>query len=128
MQSKLSRNSSIRVSGRSMEKKNIKSHNEGQRKEGQPQESQSQMQEKKGNMKSNKDIGKWCEFHNIPWQNTDECHSIQSLVAKLKYKESNPNLESNSKNNKRRQIIDAEHIVTIATAKIQPKEDLEEGG
>jgi hypothetical protein len=74
----------------------------GQSKEGQPQESQSQMQAKKGNVKSKKDIGKWCEFHNNPWHNTDECRSIQSLVVELKDKESNPDLDPDSGNNKRR--------------------------
>jgi hypothetical protein len=108
-------------------KGNSNSHNEGQSKEGQPQESQSQMQEKKGNKKSKKDIGKWCEFHKIPWHNTDECHSIQSLVAKLKDKELNPDLDPDSENNKRRQIIDAEPTATVATATIQPEEDPEEG-
>ena len=52
------------------------SHNEGQSKECQSQESQSQMQERKGNRNSMKDTRKWCEFHNIPWHNTDECRSI----------------------------------------------------
>jgi hypothetical protein len=85
------------------------------------------MQEKKGNEKSKKDTGKWCEFHKIPWHNTNECHSIQSLVAKLKDKESNPDLDPDSKNNKRRQIIDAEPTATVATTTIQPEEDLEEG-
>jgi hypothetical protein len=108
-------------------KGNSNSHNEGQSKEGQPQESQSQMQAKKGNEKSKKDTGKWCEFHNIPWHNTDECHSIQSLVAELKDKESNPDLDPDSENNKRRQIIDAEPTATVATATIQPEEDPEEG-
>jgi hypothetical protein len=63
------------------------------------------MQEKKGNGKSKKDTRKWCEFHNIPWNNTDECRSIQSLVSELKDKESNPNSDPDSENNKRRQIM-----------------------
>jgi hypothetical protein len=91
----------------------------GQRKEGQPQESQSQMQEKKGNGKSKKDTKKWCEFHKNPWHNTNECRSIQSLVVELKDKESNPDLDLESENNKRRQIIDAEPTATVATATIQ---------
>jgi hypothetical protein len=65
----------------------------GQRKEGQAQERQSQMQEKKGKKKSKKDTEKWCEFHNIPWHNTNECRSIQSLVVELKDKESNADLD-----------------------------------
>jgi hypothetical protein len=48
-------------------------------------------------------------------------------VVKLKDKEWNPDLDPDSKNNKRRHIIDAEPIATISTTKIQPKEDLEEG-
>jgi hypothetical protein len=99
----------------------------GQSKEGQPQEGQSQMQEKMGNMKSKKDTEKWCEFHNIPWHNTDECRSIQSLVVELKDKESNLDLDPDSENNKRRHIIDAKPTATVATTKIQPEEDLEEG-
>jgi hypothetical protein len=60
------------------------------------------MQAKKGNKKSKKDIKKWCEFHNIPWHNTDECRSIQSLVAKIKDKDPNPDLDPNLENDKRR--------------------------
>jgi hypothetical protein len=85
------------------------------------------MKEKKGNRKSKKDTRKWCEFHNIPWHNTDECHSMQSLVVELKDKDSNPDLDPDSENNKRRQIIDAEPIVIITTATIQPEEDPGEG-
>ena len=55
------------------------------------------MHEKKGNGKSKKDTRKWCDFHNNPWHNTDECHSIPSLMAKLKDKESNPDLDHDSK-------------------------------
>jgi hypothetical protein len=95
----------------------------------QPQDNQSKPQEKKGNGKMKKDTGKWCDFHKIPWHNTDECHSKQSLVVELKEKESNPDSESDSKNNKRKQIIDAEPTATITTTTIQPEEpeDPEEG-
>jgi hypothetical protein len=41
----------------------------------QPPENQSKPQEKKGHEKMKKDTGKWCDFHNIPWHNTDECRS-----------------------------------------------------
>jgi hypothetical protein len=85
------------------------------------------MQEKKGNRKSKKDTRKWCEFHNNPWHNIDECHSIQSLVAELKDKELNLDLDPDLENNKRRQIIDVEPIVTVATTTIQLEEDPEEG-
>jgi hypothetical protein len=81
------------------------------------------------NGKTKKDTGKWCNFHKIPWHNTDECCSKQSLVVELKETELSPNLDSDSDNNKRRQIIDAEPTATVATATIQPEEpeDPEEG-
>jgi hypothetical protein len=31
-----------------------------------------------------KDTEKWWDFHKIPWHNTNECHSKQSLVVELK--------------------------------------------
>jgi hypothetical protein len=84
------------------------------------------MQEKKGNEKYKKETGKWCEFHNSPRHNTDECRSIQSLVAKLKDKEPNPDLDPDSEDNKRRHIIDAGPTATVTIAAIQPEEDPEE--
>jgi hypothetical protein len=36
---------------------------------------QSKTQEKKGHGKTKKDTEKWCDFHKIPWHNTDECRS-----------------------------------------------------
>jgi hypothetical protein len=68
----------------------------------QPQDNQSKPQENKGNKKMKKDTGKWCDFHKIPWHNTDECHSKQSLVVELKEKESKPDSDSDSENNKRK--------------------------
>jgi hypothetical protein len=50
---------------------------------GDPQDKQSKPQQKKGNEKMNKDTGKWCEYHKIPWHNTEECHSKKSLMAEL---------------------------------------------
>ena len=38
-------------------------------------DNQSPPQAKKGDGKTKKDTGKWCEFHKIPWHNTDECRS-----------------------------------------------------
>ena len=51
--------------------------------------------------KTKKDTEKWCDFHKIPWHNTDECCSKQSLVAKIK--ETKMSLDSNYdlENNKR---------------------------
>jgi hypothetical protein len=45
----------------------------------------------------NKDTGKWCDFHKIPWKNTDECLSKQSLMVEIKEKELNLDSQSNSK-------------------------------
>jgi hypothetical protein len=64
----------------------------------QSSENQSKTQEKKGHRKTKKDTGKWCDFHKIPWHNTDECRSKQSLVAEIKDKEPNPDSESDSEN------------------------------
>jgi hypothetical protein len=61
-------------------------------------ENQSKPQEKKGHGKTKKDTRKWCDFHKIPWHNTDECCSKQSLVAKIKDKEPNPDSEFDSEN------------------------------
>jgi hypothetical protein len=76
-----------------------------------------------------KDTGKWCDFHKIPWHNTNECLSKKSLVDEIKEKETNPDSESNSENNWRREIIDADCTAIIATATIKPEEltYLEEG-
>jgi hypothetical protein len=92
-------------------------------------ENQSKPQEKKGHGKTKKDTRKWCDFHKIPWHNTDECRSKQSLVAEIKDKEMNPDSESDSENTGKRQIIDADPTAIVATATIQPEEptDPEEG-
>jgi hypothetical protein len=64
---------------------------------------------KEGSWKMKKDTGKWCDFQKLPWHNTDECHSKQSLVVEIKRQvETNPDSDSNSENTGRRQIIDAE--------------------
>ena len=68
------------------------------------------------------DTRKWCDFHKIPWNNTDECRSKQSLVVEIKDKELNPDSESDSKNTGKRQIIDADPTAILATAAIQPEE------
>ena len=63
------------------------------------------------------------------WHNTNECHSKQSLVAKIKDKESNPDSKYDSKNTGKRQIIDVDPIAIVTTTTIQPEEpmDPEEG-
>jgi hypothetical protein len=92
-------------------------------------ENQSKPQEKKGHGKTKKETEKWCDFHKIPWHNTDECRSKQSLVAEIKDKESNPDSKSDSENTGKRQIIDVDPTAIVATAAIQPEEptDPEEG-
>jgi hypothetical protein len=92
-------------------------------------ENQSKTQEKKGHRKKKKDTGKGCKFHKIPWHNTDECRSKQSLVAKIKDKEPNLDSESDSENNGKRQIINTDPTAIVAITTIQPKEpiDPEEG-
>jgi hypothetical protein len=55
------------------------------------------MQHKKGNEKMKKDMGKWCEYHKNPWNNTEECRSKQSLMVELKA--SNSEVDSNSESN-----------------------------
>ena len=76
-------------------------------------------QSKKGDGKTKKDTGKWCEFHKIPWNNSDECRSKQSLVAEIKSSELDPNSDSEPNATSLyngRQIIDADSTTTVATA------------
>jgi hypothetical protein len=67
-------------------------------------------------------MGKWCEYHTIPWHNTEECRSKQSLVIVLKDYESeaDSNFESNLEGGKN--IIDAELSATVSTTKFHPSE------
>jgi hypothetical protein len=92
-------------------------------------ENQSKPQEKKGHGKTKKDTRKWCDFHKSPWHNTDECRSKQSLVVEIKDKEPNLDLESDSENTGKIQIIDADPTTIVMTTTIQPEEptDPEEG-
>jgi hypothetical protein len=50
----------------------------------QPQENHSKSQENKGNKKTKKDTGKWCDFHKILWHNINEFFSKQLLVVEIK--------------------------------------------
>ena len=40
-----------------------------------------------------KGMGKWCEYHKIPWHNTEQCRSKKSLMAELKASESEANFD-----------------------------------
>ena len=84
---------------------------------------------KKGEGKTEKDIGKWCDFHKIPWHNTDECCTKQSLVAKMKSSKLDLNSKFDLEMDKGKKIIDIEPSATIATTHIQPEdpEEMEEG-
>jgi len=74
---------------------------------------------KKGKLKANNDIGKWCDFHKIPWHNTDECCSKNSLLVEVKDTESNTDLESTPKNIENKQIINTYPTTIVATKTIQ---------
>ena len=63
-------------------------------KDNQPSDNPSKPHMKKGNGKVKKDIGKWCELHKSPWHNTDYCRAKQSLVAKMKSSELDPDFDS----------------------------------
>ena len=82
-----------------------------------------------GHGKTKKDTEKWSDFHKSPCHNTDECCSKQSLVAKIKENEPNPDSEYDFENTGKGQIIDADPTAIVATATIQPEEptDPEEG-
>jgi hypothetical protein len=55
----------------------------GQIKDGKPQYNHPNPPSKKGSGKLNKDTGKWCEFHKIPWHNIDECHPRSYVDSKF---------------------------------------------
>jgi hypothetical protein len=92
--------------------------NKGQSKDGHSQENQSKPQPKKGNEKSKKDTGKWCEYHKISWHNTEECRSKQSLKAELKASKSEEDSDSKSNPERGKKIINAELNATVATTKV----------
>jgi hypothetical protein len=50
-------------------------------------------------MRRRRNTRKWCEYHKIPWHNSEECHSNQSLVAEMKASKSgvDSDYESNPK-------------------------------
>jgi hypothetical protein len=92
----------------------------------QPPENQSKTRDKKSKRKMKNDTRKWCDFHKIPWHNTDECRLKYSLVIEVKDTEPNPDSESDLENIENRQIITVDPTVIVATTTIQPV-DLEEG-
>jgi hypothetical protein len=76
-----------------------------------------------------KDMEKWCEYYKIPWHNTDECHSKQSLMVELKASESEVESDSESNLEGEKHISDVEPSATVATTKFQPSklEEPDEG-
>jgi hypothetical protein len=58
-----------------------------------------------------------CEYHKIPWHNTEECRSKKSLMAKMKVFELNFEVE--------KWIINVEPSPTVSTTKVWPSEPKE---
>jgi hypothetical protein len=69
-----------------------------------------------------KDTGKWCEYHKIPWHNTEECRSKKSLMVELKASESKFDFDFNSNPRRGKWIIDFEPSATVDTTKFRPSE------
>jgi hypothetical protein len=72
-------------------------------------------------------MGKWCEYHKIPWHNTEECCSKKSLVAELKYSESEEYSDSESNPESGKKIIDVKPSAIVTTTKVQPSEPEDSG-
>jgi hypothetical protein len=66
---------------------------------------------------------KWCEYHKIPWHNTEECLSKKSLVVELKASKSEVDSDSESNFKGGKWIIDVEPSATVATTKFRPSEE-----
>jgi hypothetical protein len=100
-------------------------HDKGKNTDGHSKDTQSKMQHKKGNEKSKKDTGKWCEYHKIPWHNTEECRSKKSLVVKMKSSESEVDSDSESNLEGGKKIINFQPNAIVSTTKVQPSEPKE---
>jgi hypothetical protein len=74
-------------------------------------------------------MGKWCEYHKIPWHNTKECRSKQSLMAELKAFDSKVDSHSESNPEGGKWIINVEPSSIFTTTKLRPSkpEEPEEG-
>jgi hypothetical protein len=59
--------------------------------------------------------GKWCEYHKIPWNKTEECCSKKSLMVKLKAFELEVDSDSKSNPKGGKCIIYVEPSVIVAT-------------
>jgi hypothetical protein len=69
-----------------------------------------------------KDIGKLCEYHKSPWHNTEECRSMQSLLAKLKASELEADFDFESNPEGGKKIIDAKPSAIVTATKFWPSE------
>jgi hypothetical protein len=85
-------------------KKNLGKGGSNPHKKGQSKYGQHQAKKDIGNTK--KDIEKWWDFHKIPWHNTVDCPSRQSLVAEVKASKSYAGSDSDSDPERGRWIID----------------------
>jgi hypothetical protein len=65
-----------------------------------------------------KDMGKWCEYHKIPWHNTKECFSKKLLMFKLKDSELQVDSDSESNFEGGKRIINVEPCATIVSTKV----------
>jgi len=53
----------------------------------------------------------WCDFPNISWHNTDECHSKQEFLADPNENEIEFGFDFNSNQGKGKRIINAKHVL-----------------
>jgi hypothetical protein len=103
---------------RSMVRVALNPREKRQRKDDHSQHNYSKPPTKKSNEKLNKDTKKWCMFQTIPWHNADECRSKNSLLSKKKSSRSDVDLDTDSKLENGKWIIDTKPNVTIATTNV----------